>query len=51
MGYSVKNSVLWDTMMCNTVDIYDNFIRTVSAIIRDEKILSSLQKKVIYEYL
>jgi len=52
MGYSVKNSVLWDAMICNSVDIYENFIRTSSTIIRDEKSLSSFEKKkVIYEYL
>jgi len=48
MGYSVKNSVLWVAMICNSVDIYENFIETISAIIRDEKSLSSFQKKKLY---
>jgi len=45
MGYSVKNSVLWDGMICNSVDIYEIFMGTNSAIIKDEKSLFQFQKK------
>jgi hypothetical protein len=45
MGYSVNNSVLWDAIICNSVDIYENFVGISFNIIRDEQSFLSFEKK------